>query len=70
MKRYCVKCPADRIEYIEILTETDEGYFIRLTRQGGGSEKITEEHMPRHLFNLCLKTGYLYEQTAETVSVA
>ena len=70
MKRYGVKCPADRIEYIEILKETDDGYFIRLTRQSGGSEKIIEENMPRHLFNICVKTGYLYEQPVETVPAA
>jgi hypothetical protein len=59
-----------RIEYVDILRETEEGFFIRLTRLSDGNEKITEEFMSRHLFDICLKTGYIYEITAQTSSVA
>lgn len=70
MKRYCVKCRTGRIEYIEILQETEEGFFIRLTRLSDGNEKIINEFMSRSLFDMCLKTGYLSEIPAETSSVA
>jgi hypothetical protein len=70
MKRYCVKCRAGRIEYIDIIKETSDGFLIRLTRLSDGNEKIIEEAMTRHLFDICLKTGYIYEMTAEASSVA
>ena len=61
MKRYCIKCRAGRIEFFDIISEKDEGYIIRLTRLSDGNEKIFEESMSRHLFDMCLKTGYIYE---------
>jgi hypothetical protein len=70
MKRYHVKCRSGRIEYIDIIRETDEGFVIRLTRLSDGNEKIIEEPMARHLFNMCLKTGYIYEAVKEAGSVA
>jgi hypothetical protein len=70
MKRYCVKCRAGRIEYIDIIRETEEGFFIRLTRLSDGNEKVTDELMTRHLFDMCLKTGYIYELAGEASSVA
>jgi hypothetical protein len=70
MKRYYIKCRPGRIEYIDIIRETGEGFFIRLTRLSDGNEKIIEESMPRHLFNVCLKTGYIYEAVNEAASVA
>jgi hypothetical protein len=59
-----------RIEYIDIIRETEEGFFIRLTRLSDGNEKITDEFMSRYLFDICLKTGYLCETPAQVSSVA
>jgi hypothetical protein len=61
MKRYCVKCREGRIEYFDILSEVEDGYKVKLTKIYDGNEKVSEEYMPRHLFNLCFKTGYIYE---------
>ena len=61
MKRYCVKCRAGRIEFLDILSENDDGYRVRLTRVSDGNERIIEESMTRHLFNMCVKVGYIYE---------
>jgi hypothetical protein len=61
MKRYCIKSRAGRIEYLDILLEDDEGYKIKLTRISDGNEKITETFLSRHLFELCRKTGYIFE---------
>jgi len=70
MKRYCIKCRAGRIEFFDIISEDHDGYRIRLTRLSDGNERIVEESMPRHLFNICVKTGYIYEldNTAATVA--
>jgi len=65
MKRYCIKSRPGRSEYVDILTETDEGYKIRLTTENNdGEKKIREDFINRHLFDICIKTGYLSELTA------
>ena len=61
MKRYCLKSQPGKIEYFDILSEDDDGFKIKLTRIFEGSEKITETSIPRHLFNFCLRTGYIIE---------
>ena len=70
MKRYCIKCRAGRIEFFDIIAESDEGYRIRLTRLSDGNERIIEESMTRYLFEMCLKTGYIYELESAAVNVA
>jgi hypothetical protein len=70
MKRYRVKCRSGRIEYIEIIKEIEDGYLVRLTRVNDGNTKISEETMTRHLFTICLKTGYISEMAGETATVA
>ncbi|MCL2129004.1 MAG: hypothetical protein FWH35_01450 [Treponema sp.] len=64
MKRYCIKCREGKMEFFDIVGENDDGYNIRLTRLCDGSEKIMEETIPRHLFNICLKTGYIFEMNS------
>ena len=70
MKRYRVKCRADRAEFIDIVEEKEDAYLIRLTRVYDGREKTSEETITRHLFDMCLKTGYIYENRAEAASAA
>ena len=66
MKRYYIKSRPGKAEYLDILSETDEGYNIRLTKISDGDEKIKEDFINRHLFHICLRTGYLSElATAE-----
>jgi len=59
MKRYIIKTTTNKSEYIDILKETDDEYFVRFTRENDGSIKTTEETITRHLFNICVQTGYL-----------
>ena len=61
MKRYSIRCQTGKIEFIDILREIEDGYIIRLTRLNDGSERTSEETITRHLFNICVKTGYLQE---------
>ncbi|MDR2404486.1 MAG: hypothetical protein LBD78_10700 [Spirochaetaceae bacterium] len=61
MKRYCIKCEPGRVEYMDILRETSDGFMIRLTRIKDDYEKTLEEFMSRQLFKTCLNTGYIYE---------
>ena len=64
MKRYYIKSRPDKAEYMDILSEDDEGYKIRLTKVCDGDEKIREDFINRHLFDICVKTGYLSELAA------
>ncbi|MDR1288301.1 MAG: hypothetical protein LBK08_11895 [Treponema sp.] len=61
MKRYCIKSRGGRTEYFDIVREIEDGFIVRLTRISDGNEKIIEESMTKHLFDICLKTGYIYE---------
>jgi hypothetical protein len=70
MKRYNVKCQPGKTEYLDILQELEDEYLVRFTRLNDGTEKITEEKMPRSLFDMCVKTGYLYKTPEKVSSVA
>ncbi|MDR1585858.1 MAG: hypothetical protein LBS57_00230 [Treponema sp.] len=70
MKRYCIKCREGRIEYFDILAEIEGGYRVQLTKIYDGNEKTSEEYMSRHLFDICFKTGYIYEIERAAATVA
>jgi hypothetical protein len=70
MKRYCIKSRTGRIEFFDIISENDSEYMIRLTRLSDGNERVIEEPMSRHLFNTCIKTGYIYELEMAAAVVA
>jgi hypothetical protein len=70
MKRYCIKTGPGKTEYIDILRETGDGFIIKVTRIRDGYEKTAEDFMSRHLFNICINTGYLYEMKETAASVA
>jgi len=70
MKRYCIKCQSGKIEYFDIVSENDTELSIRLYRISDGSEKVFEETMSRGLFDMCTKTGYIYEMEIADAVVA
>jgi hypothetical protein len=70
MNRYCIKCRTGRIEYFDILSENEYGYTVKLIKMSDGDEKVSEEFISRHLFNICVKTGYICKMEAPAVSVA
>ena len=70
MKRYCIKSRTGRVEYFDIISESDEGYKIRLTRINDGDEKVIEDSMTRSLFDMCVQSGYIFQLEESDVSVA
>jgi hypothetical protein len=70
VKRYCIKSLPNKAEYLDILNETDDGYKIRLTKLSDGNKKVREDFINRHLFDICVKTGYLYELTNAELTAA
>ncbi|MFA6508279.1 MAG: hypothetical protein WCT14_19410 [Treponemataceae bacterium] len=70
MKRFCIKCEPDRVEFLDVLRENDEGFFVRVVRVKDGYDKVIEEFMARHLFEMCVKTGFIYAVAESASSVA
>ena len=63
MKRYHINARPGRIEFFDILNEMEDGYTVRLTKISDGNESTVESFLNRHLFTICLKTGYISEET-------
>ena len=68
MKRYTIKCLPGDTEYVDILQELDDEYHIRFTRNRKGSMKTTEEIISRHLFDICIQTGYINPMPENSVA--
>jgi len=63
MKRYTIKSIPGVTEYIDILKEMEHEFLVRFTRDRNGNVKTSEETITRHLFDICLQTGYLNQMT-------
>jgi hypothetical protein len=61
--RYYIKCEKGRSEFLDILRETSDGYYIRLTRIKDDCEKTIEEFISKRLFDTCLNTGYIKQES-------
>jgi hypothetical protein len=68
MKRYNIRCLTGGTEYIDILNETDDEYLVRFTRNNNGYIKTSDEKITRHLFNICVQTGYLNPMAESSVA--
>ena len=68
MKRYSIKTLPGKSEYIDILKEMEDEYLVRFTRDSHGNLKTSEETITRHLFNICVQTGYLNPVTEVSVA--
>jgi hypothetical protein len=61
MMVFYVKSREDRVEYFEVVGDAGGCYDIRLSRVVDGRETVLEEQLSYDLFELCLKTGYIYQ---------
>jgi hypothetical protein len=61
--RYRIKSSPEREEYLEVLRRSETGYHVRIVRCLEGYESVTESFLENHLFEMCLQTRYLYEET-------
>ncbi|MFP4011851.1 MAG: hypothetical protein ACLFUM_09125 [Spirochaetaceae bacterium] len=60
-KQYRVKGMTGVDTYIEILREEREGYRILIRSCSDATVRESEEFISFHLFDACIRTGYLYE---------
>ena len=61
MKVYRVKGKGSTMTYVEIVEEQEDEIYLMVTRQVDGEKRISKERISRHLFQVCLETGYLLE---------
>jgi len=61
MKNYYIRSGNGCADYLRVLSETKEGYMVRIYRDMDGYEKIIDDFMSLSLFESCLRTGYIAE---------
>lgn len=64
MKTFAIKSTDLSPSILELVTEIENGYVVRIVRQREDWEDISEEFMTRELFETCVRTGYLAEMSA------
>jgi len=64
MKTFTIKSTDLSPSILELVTEIENGYVVRIVRSREDWEDISEEFMTRELFETCVRTGYLAELSA------
>ena len=58
---YTLKSIGKNTDYMTIITETEDGYVVRIVRDKDGYNDITTDFISQSLFDSCIRTGYLTE---------
>ncbi len=61
MKQFRVKGVSGVETYLRLIGENSDGYVILITSVNEAGIRETEEIISRHLFDACVRTGYLSE---------
>ncbi len=68
MKQYAIKSEGKAVgqepSLLELIDETEGGYYVRIVHRHEDWEDVSEDFLPRELFDTCLRTGYIAEMTA------
>jgi hypothetical protein len=64
MKTFAIKSTDLSPSILELVTEIENGYVVRIVRRREDWEDVSEEFMTRELFDTCVRTGYLAELSA------
>ncbi|MFH2113191.1 MAG: hypothetical protein ABIJ86_01625 [Spirochaetota bacterium] len=64
MKTFVIKSTDLSPSILELVTEIENGYVVRIVRRREDWEDVSEEFMTRELFDTCVRTGYLAELSA------
>ncbi len=70
MKVYRVKGKGSNMTYVQILEEQEDEIYLMVTRQVDGEQRISKDRISRHLFQVCLETGYLLESEPQGAAVS
>ncbi len=64
MKTFSIKSTDRAPSMLELMSEIEDGYVVRIVRHRDDWDDVSEEFMTRELFETCVRTGYIYEQSA------
>jgi hypothetical protein len=64
MKQFAIKGSRETPSVLELVGESENGFYVRIRREKDGWEDVRDEFMTRELFDTCLRTGYLAEVPA------
>ena len=59
MKHFRVK--GENRTFLEVLSEADSSLWVKITRHKDGFDEVRQEAITRHLFDMCVNTGYLIQ---------
>ena len=63
MKRYRVEATSDVPTILEVVADDGDMLETRVIREFGTRREILQQAMSRALFETCLRTGYIREET-------
>jgi hypothetical protein len=64
MKQFAIKSEGPEPSLLELINETEGGYFVRIVHRHEDWDDVKEDFLPRELFDTCLRTGYIAEMSA------
>lgn len=59
MKFYRLKSHNQSLDYMEIVSEAEDGFIVKIVRDQDGYEDVTTDFISNELFETCLRTGYI-----------
>lgn len=64
MRQFAIRGATIAISTLEVLSEIENGFMVRIHKEFDGYEDVCDEFMSHELFATCLRTGYLAELSA------
>jgi hypothetical protein len=64
MKQYKIRSEGQDPSLLELINETEGGYYVRIVHRHEDWDDVQEDFLPRELFDTCLRTGYIAELSA------
>jgi hypothetical protein len=59
MKQFTIKSEGSTPSLLELIKETEGGYFVRIVHRHEDWDDVKEDFLPRDLFDTCIRTGYI-----------
>jgi hypothetical protein len=64
MKQFAIRSKGPEPSLLELIKETEGGFFVRIVHHHEDWDDVKEDFLPRELFDTCLRTGYIAEMSA------
>lgn len=64
MRTYAIRSADRSPSMLELVSEIEDGYVVRIVRHRDDWDDVSEEFMTHELFDTCVRTGYIHELSA------